>query len=854
MRPFYIRLLNSLLMSFTHPDLKDRVMNDHDMLLEALLDDMEKRKAYSSYCIEVGRSIPRLFFDRIYWRYDMISNYIKIGYRNLKKQPMFSFINILGLAVGMTCFTLALLYSLHHFSFDNFHDDADQIHHIVQHQSTDNGTMQNDMRVPSPVFAELESGLPEIESSLRLIQLSTRLIHLDDQSFFEKRVFMADANILSFFSYKMLHGDPESALSRPHSVLITESLAKKYFGDEDPLGQRIRVDEWQQPIRITGILEDLPANSNLQFDMLLSTVGYRWVNDKDVSSLCFVRLKPNTLLPDLNTKLTKHLHAKLPDFKEQSIRFSAFPLKNIHLKSLHIQSNYRPTMSMIFWFIILIGFVILIIVCINFMNLSTARFIGRMKEVGLRKVVGATRKQLAVQFFTEALISAHLAIPVAIILFSIVKPTFIAIIGEPLRMDLFSNIPMMFFLWGITVVVGLFSGSYPAIYLSRFKPIAIFTEMSPSGMKGQRIRKALVIIQFTFTLILVMSTFLLHHQLSFLKKLDLGYESDQVAVIPIHHSIVDKCEVLEQKLLEHNKIISTGAANGLPFSWGHQATIYKSGMAADQGMLMKLYHVGYGFIDVLDMPLVTGTGFKRDQCQDDAIVISQSAARRFGWEDAIGKVLTIDNEQRTVVGVVEDFHFSHIFFERTPAIIILKPSWNHQLFVKYKGQLDQELLGFFKSQWIQMAPHLPFECENLSDLFQDNISSTMKVMDIFKGVSIVALFIASMGLIGLSSFSAQRRIKEIGIRKVLGASEISVVALLIKDFLKLVLVANIIGVPIAYALMRKFSQLAWVEDAPFSVTTLIITVFLSFITAILSTGWQALRAALAQPVHSIRIE
>jgi putative ABC transport system permease protein len=558
----------------------------------------------------------------------------------------------------------------------------------------------------------------------------------------------------------------------------------------------------------------------------------------------------------LEDKLFTFVRSSLPDLKRHDEVLNLFPLTEIHLQSLHILHHFGPqcqSPDQIF-LILGTGIVLLLIVSVNFMNLSSARYMCRIKEVGLRKVVGASRIRLIQQFLGEATLLSLFALPLALLFYEFIRPTFLSYVGLDTDLSIWKSPMLMSIVITVTIGVGLCAGAYPAFFLTAFKPVSMFNKHALTGTKGGRTRKVLVIVQFTLSIILMVFSLAMRKQFYYLSRLELGYDRSQVVVLNVHPEIYDHLETLKQELLRHPAITVTGGANGYPFNWGHEEDIQTETMSEEDIYPMKTYHVDYGFIEALDMKMTRGRSFSRNFSETNAYVLSEMAVKRFDWEDPIGKPLQVGGRNGTVVGVVEDFHFQHVFFKREPALLYLKPSWTHYLYIRLVSRLNEDLRSFIKRQWQSVAPDLPFELYTLENAFQIQFRMLTKVADVFRFVSIVSLFVSCLGLIGLASFTAERKTREIGVRKVLGATVPSLLCRLISEFALFVFVANCIAIPLALWGTTQSLKSAWVEQTVLDPFIFILASSLSFVAALVSVIFQSLKAATANPVDTLRYE
>ena len=795
--------------------------------------------------------------NQIYWSAAMFINYLKIAFRNLWKNKVYSSINIFGLAVGMALFILAVLYTNIHFRFDQFHNDADQIHALVRSYSTKDGGNYHTMKIPAPILPMMKDEFSEFEDATRFFHESGRIIRRDDKKFYENRVWYADPNFFSLFSFALISGDPKTILEAPNSVVITESMALKYFGAEDPLGRTLTINRGGiTELMVMGICRDIPSNSSLQFDFIVSSKTFAWLEREEVECTAFFKLAPETDPTKLESKFSTFVKSRLPELQKHGEQLTLFPLTEIHLNSLHILHHFgQQSQHPLQLFLVLgTGVILLLIVSVNFMNLSSARHSTRVKEVGLRKVVGASQIRLLQQFLGESVLISICALPLALILFEFIRPSFLSYVGLNTDLSLWKSPTLMMILLAVTIGVGLCAGSYPAYFVSALKPISMFKEHTSTGIKGGRTRKILVMVQFTLTILLIVFSLCLRKQFVYLSHLDLGYDRSHVAVLDVHPEMFDRLEILKQELLRNPEIIAVGGANGHPFNWGHEEDVQTEGMNDEDAFPMKTYHVDYGFIEALDMPVMRGRSFSRNYSEKHPYVLSEMAVKRFGWDDPIGKSLRVGGQVGTVVGVVDDFHFHHVFFKRGAAILYLQPDWTHYLYLRLASATDGDVRPFVEQQWRAVAPDFPFEFYKLDDAFQSQHRMLMKVSEAFRFVSIVSLFVSCLGLIALTSFTAERRTREIGVRKVLGATIPSLLRMLISEFMLFVVVANCIAIPIAFVGTHLFLKSAWVEQTSLDPFIFILASCLSFGAALVSVIFQSLKAATANPADTLRYE
>jgi putative ABC transport system permease protein len=809
------------------------------------------------YWLHVLRSfLPFIKYEFI-WKSVMLKNYLMIAVRNIRKHKGYTFINLIGLAVGISLFILAVQHTAIHTSYDRFHSDADRIYALVRSRLTTEGSDYHTMKIPAPVLPMMDNTFSTLEDATRFFHESGRIVRRAEKKFYEDRVWYADPNFFSFFSFELISGDPETVLEAPNSVVITESMALKYFGVDDPVGQTLTINRGGiTELMVTGVCRNVPVNSSLQFDFLVSASTFEWMELWDEECTAFIKLVRDSNPLELEEKLPAFVDSRLPVLKSQAEQLTLFPLTSLHLHSFHILHHFGlQSQHPIQLFLVLgTGVVMLLIVCVNFMNLSAAMYMTRIKEVGLRKVVGASRFQLIHQFLGEAVLLSFFALLVAFLLYEFIRPTFLSYVGLNVNLSIWKSPMLIITLLAVTLGVGLTAGSYPALFLSAFKPVSIFKDHTSTGTKGGRVKKVLVVAQFTLSVLLIVFSLTMRKQFLHLSRLDLGYDRSHVSVLEVHPEMFDRLEILKQKLMSHPEITAAGGANGEVGIWGHEEDIKTEGMSDDDAFPMKTYHVDYGLIEALDMKVTRGRSFSRQFDDTHAYILSEMAVKRLGWREPVGKKLHVGGQEGTVVGVVGDFHFQHVFFKKEPAVLYLQPGWTHHLFIRLTSPPDGSMRPFVEQQWRSVAPDFPFEFYTLEQAFQTYHRPLIKVSDVFRFIGIVSLFVSCLGLIGIASFTAERKTKEIGIRKVLGASVPSLLQMLISEFIFIVVIANCIAIPIALIGSHLFLKGAWVEQTTLDPFLFVIASSLSFAAAMISVTYQSLKAAIADPVDTLRYE
>jgi putative ABC transport system permease protein len=784
----------------------------------------------------------------------MIKNYLKVALRNIKRSKIYSFVNISGLAVGMACCFLIFLYVQHEFSYDRFHEKSDQIYRVTTEWQVE-GQSRIHQTTAAPVAPALMNDFPEVQNTVR-IRRTGAIIYHGGESFVERRVYLVDPSFFDIFNFPLLRGNPETAFQSPYSMVLTEKSAEKYFGREDPIGKILNIGK-RFDFEVTGIAKDVPPNSHLDFDFL---VRFDFINDytsfnylgswgawnfhtyvllqKDFSPFDFMKKTPAFIKKYRGTDSTnpQRLHLQ--------------PLTQINLET-------NGKLKYIYFFSA-IAVIILILVCVNFMNLSVARSSARVREIGMRKVMGAKRPQLIKQFMGESIVMAFLALPLALLLAYTVLPAFNSLLMTRLQTNYFQSLPFILSIFGITLVASLISGSYPALYLSAFKPVQSLRGELKSRKGILRLRSLLVIFQFSVSIILIISTIAIYHQMKYIQNRDLGFNKDFIVNVSIFEpGLRQKSDYVKSELLENPSISSATVSSFYPGSHPNQSVDWE-GRKEDQELMMAWYSVDHDFIRTFEMKIVEGRDFSRELPSDiqSAYILNETAAKAFGWESGVGKQFMVERADLTmgrVIGVMKDFHFASLHHNIRPLALVLDPEGGDHFSLKITPKNMSETLSFIEKKFKEFAPNAPFHYSFMDDEIAELYMEEERLGKLISSFSVLAVLIACLGLLGLASFSISRRTKEIGIRKVLGASVSNIIILLTGEFSKLVLLANIIAWPIAFYAMKKWLQnFAYRMDI--GLWLFILAAFLALLIAVLTTGYHAIKAAKANPSDSLRYE
>lgn len=811
----------------------------------------------------------------------MFKNYFNIALRNLLKHKFYSLLNITGLSIGLACFMFIALFIQHELTYDQFHEDADRIYR-VDFRATLNGEDHIAANVGAPTGAAMKNDFPEIEDAIRLDDTGNWFIKRKGamDSFKEEFVMRADSNFFSFFSVDMIYGDKANALNRPRTLVLDETTSKKIFGDIDPVGEVLVLDN-RTDYEVTGVYADLPDNSHFHHNIILSMSSFDWImtdnNWLSTNFATYIKLKEGATPEGVTAKIPtmietycaplieQFLNMNMEEFASSgnALGFSIMPLTDIHLHSQkmgELEANGDIKYVYIFSAIALF---ILILACINFMNLSTARSANRAKEVGVRKVMGVYKSQLIAQFLAEAILISLISAVIAYGVTFTALPAFNDLAGKDLSyLQLFDGW-FLTFIFGIILIVGLLAGSYPAFYLSMFRPVEVLKGVIRTGMKSGPIRSTLVVFQFAISIMMIIGTSIVFDQLSFIQDKKLGYEKEQIIVVNDAWILRDKVETFKNEASRNASIINSTVTSFSPTGWNGNSDLYfkNPSAAADESLVTNEAVVDHDFLNTLQMDMADGRFFSKDFPSDSTvIVINETAARKFGFDDPVGKNLYCyegSNDQPEVVaykiiGVVKDFHFESLRTNIAPLLMRLGESNGYALFKVQNNDIDATV-AHLQSTWERFVQGQPFEYHFMDQQFDALYDQEAKIGQIFTVFALLAIVIACLGLFGLASFTAEQKNKEIGIRKTLGASVPNIVNMLSKNFIKLVAISYVIAAPVAY-----YGMNFWLEDFAYRTSMKPMTFILSGAIAI-GIAWftisvQSWKAARSNPALSLRSE
>lgn len=839
-------------------------------LLEGVEGDLEEFFAERS--VQYGRYIAAMF----YWKevllvcawhgrrdkpayqqargFVMWKNYLTVARRNLLKNKGFSAINILGLTVGMACCMLLLLYVQDELSYDQHHEERDRIYRYV--------FMNWAATAPATGPALMEEYGHLLESYVRVLPQSVEEpVAYRDQQFMESRVIYADSTFLDVFTHTMLRGNAATALDNPNSMVITSSTAQKYFGDANPLGETLTMRFWGQSFsfEVTGIIADLPETSHFTFDFLGSLATFRQPFAGAMQSTGWAGMYTYVLLEPGTTQ--QQFEAILPDYLS-SRNFPAGltarlqPLTDIRFDpSLEKDYGPRTNSSYVYLLLVIAGFV-LVVACVNFMNLTTARAADRAKEVGMRKTLGAQQGQLVRQFLTESIGLSLIALLLACVVVVVALPTFNGITGKALQIDVIRNLPMLGVFVLLALGVGLSGGLYPAFVLARFRPITALRNNAGASAASTRLRKALVVGQFAISVFLIIGATVVFQQLNYMQNKDLGFDKDQVVMIQTNNY-----PVVKEALTQLSGVRHVSGSQHVP---GERIGIYPvrlEGMPQDTTVLMRAMSVDFDYFTTMGISVNEGRSFAEDMGNDaaGAFVLNEAAMRAwragFGIDEAVGKDFEwFWGQERTgkVIGIVEDFHYASLHTAVEPLVLYVAPAHRSALVRLQQGRI-QETLRAIEAEWGMLSPDMPFNVSFLDSRMDALYRAEQRLSSVFGMFTAIAIVIACLGLFGLATFTAEKRKKEMGVRKVLGASQVSLVVLLSREFAWLVGIAIVVAVPVAYMAVNR-----WLSDFAYQVEIgpgiYILSALAALGIALLTVSYQAIRAARANPVSVIRTE
>jgi len=833
-------------------------LGDYTELFNCKLKESGRAKAFIWYYMQILRLIVGDAKISLYWGFEMFRNYSLTAYREIKKNKIFSFINISGLALGLTAFILIANWMMYEFSFDRFHRNASSIYRVVEKLDF-HDKIQYSRLTPGPLGPALEQKFPELKKTVRVAWTGERIITQGTLNFYENSILTVDPAFFTMFSFPFLQGEAERALDHPFSIVITEDIADKYFGKENPVGKILNMDN-RYDFLVTGVIKNVPYNSYLQFDMavpfeIVEKLGWNITSWTFSMAATYIQVQKTADVSFLENKIAHIVESYDPSTNRELF---LQPLTSIHLFS----GLFSPTGQGRIQYIVvvsLIALLILIMACVNFMNLSTARAEHRAVEIGLRKVIGAHRHQLIRQFLAEAVFMAFIALICVPVLLQLVLPVFNKLTGSSFNLLSFANLSLLFMMIGVTVITGLFAGSYPAFFLSVYQPVKGLGKGGTGGLKGAFLRKSLVFIQISISLALIIIASVIYKQIDFIRNKDLGYDKDHIITVPLGIGNKENRELYERfrhEIEEISGILNVSASFHHPTNFGSRnEEVFFRGKNIEEITPVHITSVDFNYLETLKIQILRGRSFSRNYGEERGhLIVNQMFENLLGVESSLGEVIRIgDNYEGTIIGVIKDFHQVSVSEAVIrPLVLFLNPSVNYIILridpVNISADLEK-----LQSAWKNIAPHIPFKFSFLDEDFDSLFQDTQNFGTAVKYLTIIAVFIACLGLFGLISFSAEKRTKEIGIRKVLGAKMSEIIYLLSQDFIKIVILAHLLSVPLSWYLMKK-----WLDGYPYHVNLgwgiFVQSGLMILGVTVITVFYQMIKASLANPVDSLKNE
>jgi len=807
----------------------------------------------------------------------MFKNYLRVAIRNIKNSKGISLINIIGLAIGVTCCIAIFLYVKNEMSYDSFNKKADQIYRVYLNGKI-NGRVIKSASSTAPFGAEMTKEFPEVINYARVRNYGIPVVRFNNKVFSEDKFYSVDSTFFEVFTVKFLEGDPATALMQPNTVVITREIAQKYFGNEDPIGKILNTDKRRDYV-VTGVVEKWPAASHFHFDFLASLSSHEdsrnpfWLSNNFYTYLLLKKGTDVKALQDKMNSVVKKFAApqiqsiagiSLEKFLAAGNRydFEIQPLKSIHLHS-HLEGEIEPNSDINYIYIFsAIGLAILLIACINFMNLSTAKSEKRAKEVGIRKTLGSNKIQLIKQFIVESILMSIISVLISLGLLELLLPLFNNLSGKEISLNFFHNLYTIPLLIAFAIIVGLIAGSYPAFILSSFQPVDALKSRSKRSGKGSGLRSGLVIFQFAISIILIISTFIIYNQLNYIRNKNLGFNKDHVLIISRTDDLGSRSETFQQELRTNPDIKFTSASSTIPGKDIGNSSYKMKGTSGNDLQLLWVLYTDYNYAETYGLKLDKGRYFSKDHPSDTmSVVLNEAAVKAFNLKDPIGKEVVRFGSSKDetfnykIIGVVKDFNYQSLHQQIRPLIIHMFPGDYYGRFVSARiSSTDYaNTIAFITKTWKKFAGGEALSYNFFDSQWAALYFSEQKTGQIATTFSIIAIFIACLGLLGLAAFVAEQRTKEIGIRKVLGASIAEIILLLSKEFVKWVLIANLVAWPVAYYFMNNWlKEFAYRISMPWWIFP--AAGVIAFIVALVTVSSQTLKASISNPVKALKYE
>jgi len=847
------RILEFFLRHFASSQHIESLQGDFAEIYDRILREKGKAKASLWYLLHVLKLMPAFIENKIYWTVDMIRSYTKIAFRNFLRHKGFSLINISGLTLGLACAILILIWIQHELSYDGFHTEADRIHRIILNYGKKDSFGPHG---PGALSQALKEQYPEIADSARFFFVNKNPLRYKDKVL-NGALCGTDPSFTRIFSFPFLLGDRKKALAHPRSIVLTETLSKKFFGRSDPLGRTLGLEWWGRwyDFTVSGVVEDPPSNSHIQFDYLLP-IDFVTLSGMEIDTWDAIAYHTYILLNEGID--AQALSDKISGILQRHLSESAYTIHLEALRHIHLYNDAGGGSIMYVYLFGIIGLLILGIACINFMNLSTAQSSQRALEVGMRKVVGSNRSQLIAQFLSESVVIALIALCFAIAVVKAVLPAIGDITDTQLALEILG--PQILVFLGIAFLTGLVSGSYPALYLSRVLPMRALKGTHVSGGRSFLFRKYLVVSQFVISILLIFATVVIYEQLIFLRSADLGFDKEHIVNFELRGGLRQNYSAIKQELLKNPNIVAICTTNrSLSKRFATDKAVWE-GKEEGERPVMAIHSVDFDYADVFDIQLVQGRYFSEEYSTDisEGIIVNEAAVRVMSLKEPIGKRFFCPmpfnmSKNGKIIGVVKDFHFRSLHSKIEPLILAIAPGWHTDMYVKMRGQDLPATLAHVERTFRALAPDFALEFNFLDEKIDGLYRTEKRLSSLIKYGAMIAIFIACMGLFGLASFMVEQRSKEIGIRKILGASLSNITFLLTREFGVWISIANVIAWPVGYYVMRKWLEnFAYRIDIPIRAFVFSGTIVLGL--SLLTVCHKAIKAALTNPVSSLRYE
>jgi putative ABC transport system permease protein len=786
----------------------------------------------------------------------MIQNYFIIAFRNIFRNKLFSTVNILGLAFGMSSALLIFLWVNDELLVNRFHTNVDRIYAVMENQKYTDGRLYTFSSTPGPMAPFIKEKYPEIDKASRFTWEVNNLFSYDQKSFYEAGRY-ADADFLEMFSFPLRSGDMNSAMKEKNSIVISEAMAEKYFGDDDPIGKMLTMNT-RTALTVTGVLAPIPANSSLRFEYLIPFEFFwdenkSWIQEWDNNNIrTFLMLKAGSDPAAFSVKLKNEIKEHVP---ATNVELFIHPFSEMYLYGNFENgkaSGGRIEYVKIFF---IVAIFVLIIACINFMNLATAQATRRAKEVGLRKVIGAVPRQLFKQFMGESFLTVCISAAISVVLVLVLIPFFNEITGKALGLNLLDGRVVIIFIV-IILFTAFVAGSYPSIFISEFKPVQVLKGQLKSGVKATFFRKVLVVVQFSLSIILIISTVVVFRQMQFMQNRDIGFERDNLFYVWMEGDVNNNFQTFKTRLAAEPGVESVTASGQLPIDIGNSTSgVEWEGKDPEERILFTNLNVDYNFIQTMKMKMIEGRPFDPSLVTDSAnYIVNEKAAEKFGFKGGTaGQDLTFWQEKGKIIGVVKDFNFGSLHNPIDPLIMYIQPKWFSCVLVRAKASETEAALRASEKLWKEYAPGYPFKYSFLNHDWEQFYKSEGQRGKIFNTLAVLSIFISCLGLFGLSAFAAERRTRELGIRKVMGATVPGLVQLMNREFASLVLIAACIGCPAGWYLMSEWLQ-GYAYHVDVGYLTLLAASAVCLLIAVFTVSYHSIRVAATNPAKSLRYE